>query len=548
MTILMALLLALPFLLYLVLIPVRLILEVLTKLARRRLKKLAARLAIIKDEAKETQETLKANRQYLKESLAQNNNLVTVELKQVIEENKLMETELKRKIRRLNFTILRMRIIHIFLKTTNRAIRWIANLLLGLSGIVGITTLMAISAAIITVAVIPGVLDHEFGKEDTGGPTHSVNHTNYEVMNIDWSQDFSDLYDLVEDEDGKEARDWVEFTITGLRVQQYALAERYEDGKQKYTTPGFINGFKGVETGSSIQNLGNTPLTKQEIFAGTYYPRSYADKVDTGPFQFDTHWEQYFPGITEYKGSERETKGGLPSYVPDAAYGLTNRFSTYSVYPNLNDIRERRSAEARDKAFTTLGVTKTPEKEQYVIVNTYTANLFNAIYLDLGNYQGAFGPFTEEQTTNAAYVNALVVIQYAELYGYGSTEATFELGKSIHKTMNMKNPYSLEKHVLAKALYGATGSTANYPGDLDKTTNFGVITETGNPVNGALLFYLTEQMPSKARDDVLNSIGVQAFVGSGNYHWRPRYDLTVLNISVYDSMKVYELAKSMGYD
>lgn len=524
---------ALGLLIYLALVPFRIILSIMIRLLRRRIKKVLARLQLQQDQLKELQEM--------------GSRLIEIrdsgnETQETLSEIRTMQFTILKNITLTKLRILSLKVILWVFKINSKFLKYMSHILVSSTTIVGLVTAFVVSASLIVVTVLPGVLDYEFGvTTSTTTNTSIVNTTNYEIFNINWTQDFSELYTRVEEDYGKSTRDWVEFTILGLAVQQQALNETYEDGTLKYTIPGFINGFKGVETGSGISDLGSTPITSQEFFAYTYAGRLWGT-TDTGVFQFDTIWEEYNPSYTTYKNSERQSKGGLATYLPDAMYGIVNRFSRYTVYPSTTDSREVRGAQARAKAFEVLGVTQTPEKDKVITALTSVANLYNAIFLDLGNYG-----FNSTQTDNAAYVNALLLIQYCELYGYGSTDLTFNLAQSIQRQSGNLNAFSLEKSYAVQAIYGAVGTTYGYPDSLDSVTNYGVITEKGVPVDGSLFFYLVSQMNTQAQNDVLTSEGIKAFLETDSYHYRPRYDITVLLIGVYDSVSVYNLAKQMGY-
>lgn len=475
------------------------------------------------------------------------------ELHKELEELARLRNKLIKYIAFARLKLVTLQTITMVLAFVRMTANMLSKVLVAVTGLSTVTLSIVAMAALITVTVVPGVLDHEFGKNNTStGSGRYYNHTPIQVYDIDWSQDFSKMYAEVEKTDGKAARDWVEFTVLGLAVGQQVSKETYDDGDPYITYPGFINGIKGIESGSAIPDLGKTPITKQLLNAKTYR----SDGTDTGALQMDTHHEAYNPAYTDYQDVLRQSKNGLPAYMPDAMYGLYRKFSGYAYdWGPKNDVRFGANHRMLVKAFDTMGIEMTDQKASAVRTVVSVSSIYNSSHLHLlSSYTSGRNPITEAASHDLIYVNIMMTIQFMEMYGYGPTDASLRLGRSIQKKQD-GHPYALEKHKLARAVYGRTGPEeyGAYPNNLDKETDFGVVTPDGAEVKGALFWYLTDNMPPEAKSAVLTSVGVRTYLsnywtdGRQMAHWRPRYDIVVALIAAHDTMAVYDLAKTMGY-
>lgn len=534
------------FLLWLALVPLRIVLFISVRHLRYRIKKMLAklrekqsRLKMLKEQSKQLQQEVKKEAQTREEGKER--------LKKKRELQRL-QVDMLVTIAAIRVRILLLRIMFATLKLTNKTVKWLARTLFAVTSLVGIITGTMMLAAIITVAIIPGVFDHDFGATGPQNrpPGGNTNHTGIAIFDVDWSGDFTDVLKHIEAESGKAARDWAEFNILVLNVQQQVLNEPMEGGGQHYTIPGFLTGIKVIESQTGLPNLGNTPIHEQELFAGTgMFSRPWG-QTDNGLMQLDTAWERFNPNF-DYKRSLREQRGGMPTYLPDAFYGITLSFSEFTYHPNMNDTRFRRKGEARDAAFKALGITPTPEQEHFIRFVTTASVIYNAIFLE--NMSSV--NINAAQTSDAAYVNALVAIQFAELFGYTVTDSMGTLVTSIYDAM-AKPPHgswipgTMDRDHLARAIYGGNGQMTNYPAGLDRTTHFGAVTEDGTPIDGGLLFYLLDNMPANVAQQVLNSPGKRQFL-SIRQHWRVRYDLVHLLVGLHDAMWIYDIAREFGH-
>jgi len=276
-----------------------------------------------------------------------------------------------------------------------------------------------------------------------------------------------------------------------------------------------MTGLKAVETGQT--SLTSTPhLTKQEVrYNGT----------NNTPMQFDTAWQKYNPYYTDYPRGEK----GSEYYYPDAFFGIANRFNKSAV----NGFRPERTDPLYDKAFQTMGVEKTTDKLRFIRYVSNITNEYNAVFLESGDWVPGL---TAEDTNNTVYVNAMLLIQFGELYGYGITDKTVELVQSLY--INSKDDkfeeWYYNKSTAIKALYGMFDGGKSYPSDVDKTTNYGVIDPHGNPVQGSFFNFLVNQMPPQAQQEMWNSSGLKKFNATPSHYMRARYDLTAFLTGVYD--------------
>ena len=406
-------------------------------------------------------------------------------------------------------TINSLRLLVKVVDATVRSLIWLASItsMLYTVTIAGaIISIVAVSVIVINIGA-----DDTETKEETKQETGNTTMTGYDFMSIDWSKDFNKQLDQVEDKNGVEARNWVELSIIQMNTMQRGLKDKEID----FAVSGFMTGLKGVESGqTSLASKAN--LLNQEVKASN----------GTTPMQFDTAWQKYNPYYTDYQRS----KEGSKYYYPDAFFGISKRFSSAGTKGFLPD----RTNPLYERAFSDMGVEKTPAKLQFVRYIGNITNEYNAVFLESSGYVSGL---TKESANDTVYANAMVIIQFGELYGYTITDKTVDLVKSMYaknaKDTNYKNWY-FDKTSAMKSIYGLYGGNKSFPSDVDKTTDYGVITEKGEKVKGSLFNYLVEKMPSKAKDAVWGSEGLRVYNASRSHYMRARYDLTAYLMGVYD--------------
>jgi hypothetical protein len=372
------------------------------------------------------------------------------------------------------------------------------------------TTLMmgALVSIIVIITVAIDLQNASSSDNKTSSTTTTYTGSNY--MSIDWSQDFSKQLDIIQDKYGIQARNWVELTIIEMNTMQKALSS----GKIQYNIPGFITGIKAVETGQTA--LTKTPdLTNQLVKASN----------GSSPMQFDTGWQKYNPFYATFN----RDKKGSPYYYPDAFYGITLRFNTAAV----NGFLPNRTTPIYERAFKTMGVAETTDKLRFVRYIGNITNQYNGVFLENTGYVAGL---TKQASDDTVYANAMLLIEFGETYGYDINDKVINLVKSMYaKDQNDKfDNWYYNKSTAIKAIYGMFGGNKNYPSDVDKTTDYGVIDPNGNKVKGSLFNYLVNKMPAKAKSDMLNSIGLKVYNASRSHYMRARYDLTAYLCGVYD--------------
>lgn len=380
------------------------------------------------------------------------------------------------------------------------------HFLIWLSSIASISYTVMIAGALVCV-IVAITSAYSLLQTDTGakadGPVETTTSTGTteDFFSIDWSKNFSSQLGKIQDKYGVEARNWVELSVIEMNTMQKAM----KDNKISNARP-ILTGIKAVET--SQVSLSNKPdLTKQEVRASD----------GSTPMQFDTSWQKYNPYYTGYN----RAKGGSPYYYPDCFYGIALRFNTAAVKGFI----PRKTTPMYNKAFKTMGVSETTDKLRFVRYLTDTTNEYNSIYI-----------FPNAEANDAVYANAMLMIEFGETYGYNVTDKTINLVKSMYSN-GKKTKYSnwfYSKDRAIKAIYGMTGGSKSYPGDVDKTSNYGVITPDGKSVKGSLFNYLVSRMPSSAKSAMWSSRGLKYINATPTKYMRARYDLTAYLCGVYD--------------
>ncbi|PHE64367.1 hypothetical protein COF68_05885 [Bacillus toyonensis] len=408
------------------------------------------------------------------------------------------------------------------LKLLIRIINAVIRLLIWLSLVMSVLYTLIITGALVSVIAIIVMVStmsktstgSNNANNNTGGTVEGGSSTDF--MAIDWSQDFNTQLAKIEAEKGVEARNWVELSIITMNTMQ----KTKKDGKAEIVTPGFFTGLKAVETGQN--SLSKKPNLTQQMVR---YPEN--GSLDT-PLQFDsTHWHELSPYYEGLKG-ERGNSGSA-YYYPDGFYGLTMKFSKAGV----NGFLPKRTDALYEKAFKDMGVEKTNDKLRFVRYTGNITNQYNAVFLEVGNWVPGL---TAEQTNDTVYANAMLLIQFGELYGYDINEKVLNLVKSMYKTTqgNEFEKWFFNKDQAYKAIYGLHGGYKNYPEQVDKTTNYGVIDPNGQPVNGSLFNYLVDKMPETAKNNVWNSQGLKKYNSTRSHYMRARYDLSAYLMGIYD--------------
>lgn len=408
------------------------------------------------------------------------------------------------------------------MKLLVKVIRWTIRVLIWITTLVSLTyTLLIFGALAAIIAIIASVqtLDKSGGNTDSATPNQqggggATGMADY--FSIDWGQDFSKQLDKIEAEKGVEARNWTEFTIIAMNTMQ----KTKKDGKAQIIVAGFLNGLKAVET--EQKSLTSKPhLAKQMV---RYIP---GGNLDT-PLQFDnTHWHELSPYYNDLKSERGPT--GSAYYYPDGFYGITQKFSKAGVEGFL----PKRTTPIYERAFKDLGVEMTPDKLNWVRYVGNITNQYNAVFLEKGNWVPCL---TAEQSNDTVYVNALILIKFGEMYGYGVNEKTVNLSKSMYKGMigDEYQKWFLDKGKMIQGAYGMIGGHKNYPADIKNGQSYGVISPDGQAQQGTLFSYLKSQMPPNIQQNVDNSSGFKTYNASRAHYMRARYDLTALLTGVYD--------------
>lgn len=389
-----------------------------------------------------------------------------------------------------------------------RSLFWLASATTLVYSLVSIGVIISLVATLVAIGTINQT---ETPKTEDSSNNNSSVATGVDFLAIDWSKDFSGQLNKIEDKKGVEARNWAELSIVSMNTAQRAL----NDNEIEYVVSGFMTGLKAVESGQTSLT-GQPHITKQEVRTN--------GSNDT-PMQFDTNWQKYNPYYTDYNRSSK----GSGYYYPDAFYGILKRFSnsgTKGFLPSRTD-------PLYERAFKDMGVDMTPGKLKFVRYVGNITNEYNAVFLENTGYVSGL---TKDSANDTVYANAMLIIQFGETYGYGVTDKTVSLAKSLY-AKNVDDKYSkwfYDKTKGIQSIYGMVGGSKSYPSDVNKTSDYGVIDGDGKGVKGSLFSYLVNSMPAKAKENVWGSTGLKVYNASSGHYMRARYDLTAYLLGVYD--------------
>lgn len=484
-----------------------------------------------------------------------------------------LSRELTNKVIRLQLLKLQLRVILLVIKVIN-LFRIVVTQMLSM-GVVGVTMLIALSILVSTiyVSVIDGDLALATTVTTRKSGVNSINASSgkeyiNKVNSIDWSQDFSSQLKQIQDQYGVEAKAFLELEILALDEQRKAVNK---DGIT-FNIPGLLMGIKGIESGTRIPvepntngvlyptnrlsegtayvtgDLSTKSIKEVEFGKSTLYGcgsggnRSYGC-VDTGLFQFDSHHERYNSDYNQYKNEERQTKNGLPTYLPDAVQGLVYRLESYMNLPE-NDPRFETAAAAMVKLDSLLDTPLTQEEKIDLEANSLLTLYFAAINLHLthwktSEYFPTTGGLTRDMVVDFIVSDYLMLITYMRTYGIHSP-ASHKLVRSIKEKNTTSGlgsvPLFLSKDIAIKSYFGKSQALQSFPRDYEqyKKGNYGILDENGVEVEGTLFWYLYSKMNDKSKAQINSSVGMKAFVGSKIHFARSYYNMAALLVAQHD--------------
>lgn len=427
-------------------------------------------------------------------------------------------------------------IIHVLTVITTGIVTILATIGLPIC-VIFLVVLISISAVVSTMGDISP-------KKKQSGYSTQIGVSSYNYMDIDWSQDFTEVLNSIEASYGKNDRDVAEYIIICMNTQQ-----NLEETKVPIT--GYCIGNIVVESGGSANLMGGASghptndYTLRNAEEGIMWEHAAGDGVGypraDGLFQIITSgWVGYNELYSEQSSKltpqiDKDTTWyRLRYYCPTVAYGTLKKYngivnSSDYEFTNLD------GKSAISHAFELLGIEETDGRHSYL------KNACMASYAYASLVKECYNDTAEDARHNLATNIAMFVLAYCETYlSYDSvsdtylyTEASTNLSKSVVANRCGSGVNLSFSNSVCQSVYGTTGR-GNFSEEMLKKGDYGVLDVDGNLYDGTICGYLYSLFPDSAveffedtKEDTIDHMSNTV------YSARCYYDISMLLVDNY---------------